>query len=100
MQPSRFRSSLLSLTVFSCFAGFVAISHAQQRPKITGISHMAVYTSDPAAADRFYRDELGAAKQRDPENTQGTLYRLEDQFVEVLPLPAQHSIRRLDHVAF
>jgi len=28
------------------------------------------------------------------------VYRFRDQFVEVLPLPVQHSISRLDHVAF
>ena len=33
------------------------------RPRITGISHIAVYTSNPAAADRFYREIVGAAKQ-------------------------------------
>lgn len=71
------------------------------RPKITGISHMAVYTSDPAAAEHFYAEELGATKEPDPENPQGTVYRMsEHQFIEVLPLPAQHSISRLDHVAF
>ena len=80
-------------------AGFVA--HAQERPKITGISHMAVYTSDPVAAEHFYADELGATKEPDPENPQGTVYRFsEQQFIEVLPLPAQHSISRMDHVAF
>jgi len=77
-------------------------AHAQDaRPQITGISHMAVYTSDPAAAEKFYGVELGAAKEPDPEDTSGVLYRLSgQQFIEVLPLPPQHSITRLDHVAF
>ena len=71
------------------------------RPRITGISHMAVYTSDPAAAEHFYADELGASKEPDPENPQGVVYRVsEQQFIEVLPLPAGHSISRMDHVAF
>jgi catechol 2,3-dioxygenase-like lactoylglutathione lyase family enzyme len=77
------------------------VSHAQERPKITGISHMAVYASDPAAAEHFYAEELGATKEPDPENPQGTIYRMsEQQFIEVLPLPAAHSISRMDHVAF
>ncbi len=80
-------------------AGFVL--HAQERPKITGISHMAVYASDPTAAEHFYADELGASKEPDAENPQGTVYRFsEQQFIEVLRLPAAHSISRLDHVAF
>ena len=48
----------------------VALS-AQERPKITGISHLAVYTSDPAATDHYYRVIIGAAKEADPENAQG-----------------------------
>ena len=71
------------------------------RPQITGISHMAVYTSDPAATERFYTQALGATKQPDPEDPHGALYRFSaKQYVEVLPLPAEHSISRMDHVAF
>ena len=41
------------------------------RPKITGISHLAVYTSDPAATDHYYREIIGAAKLPYPENPKG-----------------------------
>ncbi len=101
MELSRFRNSLLSVALFGlATAGSVARAQAT-RPKITGISHMAVYASDPVAAEHFYADELGATKEPDAENPQGTLYRFsEQQFIEVLPLPAQHSISRMDHVAF
>jgi catechol 2,3-dioxygenase-like lactoylglutathione lyase family enzyme len=101
MQLSRFRSSLLSL-VFACLIVSVCTVRAQEtRPKITGISHMAVYTSEPAAAEKFYGVELGGTKEADAEDPRGTRYRFsEQQFIEVLPLPAQHSITRLDHVAF
>src|ERR1700677_1164605 len=58
------------------------------RPRITGISHIAVYTSNPAAAEHFYVDALGAVKQADPENPKGVRYAFNAaQFVEVLPLP-------------
>ncbi len=100
MQPSRFRNSLLSLAIFACAATFASIAHAQERPKVTGISHMAVYTSNPAAAEKFYGNELGAVKEPDPEDPRGAVYRLNGQFIEVLPLPAEHSMTRLDHVAF
>jgi catechol 2,3-dioxygenase-like lactoylglutathione lyase family enzyme len=71
------------------------------RPKITGISHLAVYTSNPAATDRFYRETVGAAKLPDPENPQGVRYALSDvQFIEVLPLPPGAGINRLDHTAW
>ncbi len=71
------------------------------RPKITGISHLAVYTSDPAATDHYYREIIGAAKLPDPENPKGVRYAFNaTQFVEVLPLPSGQGINRLDHTAY
>jgi catechol 2,3-dioxygenase-like lactoylglutathione lyase family enzyme len=72
------------------------------RPPITGVSHIAVYTSAPAKTDRFYAHDLGGVKGDDPENPQGVRYYFaRTQFVEVLPLPTgPASINRLDHVAF
>jgi catechol 2,3-dioxygenase-like lactoylglutathione lyase family enzyme len=96
LQRLRFRMAMAVLA----FCASLVLS-AQERPKITGISHMAVYTSDPVATEHFYADELGATKEPDPENPQGTVYRVrEQQFIEVLPLPKEHSISRMDHVAF
>jgi catechol 2,3-dioxygenase-like lactoylglutathione lyase family enzyme len=96
MQPLRFSIMLLS---FAAACGIGRAQHA--RPAITGISHMAVYTSDPTAADHFYGTELGGAKEPDPQNAKGTVYRFsEQQYVEVLPLPPTAGISRLDHVAF
>ena len=74
---------------------------AQERPKITGVSHLAVYTSDAAATDHYYRQVLGAEKQTDPENPHGVKYAFSaTQFVEVLPLPPNAGINRMDHAAF
>jgi catechol 2,3-dioxygenase-like lactoylglutathione lyase family enzyme len=71
------------------------------RPRITGISHLAVYTSDAAATDHFYRVIAGAAKLPDPENPLGVRYAFSaTQFIEVLPLPPGSGINRLDHAAF
>ena len=73
----------------------------QERPKITGISHLAVYTSDAAATDHYYREMVGAAKEPDPENPQGVRYAFSaTQFIEVLPLPPNAGVNRLDHAAF
>jgi catechol 2,3-dioxygenase-like lactoylglutathione lyase family enzyme len=71
------------------------------RPRITGISHLAVYTSDAAATDHYYREVIGAARLPDPENPQGVRYAFNPtQFVEVLPLPPGAGINRLDHTAY
>jgi catechol 2,3-dioxygenase-like lactoylglutathione lyase family enzyme len=74
---------------------------APARPKITGVSHLAVYAANPSAAEHYYTTVVGAAKETDPENAQGVRYALSaTQFIEVLPLPAGAGIHRLDHVGF
>jgi catechol 2,3-dioxygenase-like lactoylglutathione lyase family enzyme len=92
---------------FFVAAGAVALSvaavslHAQERPKITGISHLAVYTSDVAATDHYYREIVGAGKAGDPENPAGVRYYFSaTQFVEVLPPPPDAGVNRLDHGGF
>jgi len=62
---------------------------------------MCVYTSDANAADRFYGHILGAQKGSDPQDASGTRYYFSPtQFVEVLPLPAEHGINRMACVAY
>lgn len=75
---------------------------ASPRPLIVGVSHIAVYASDPAATERFYVHDLGATRGSDPESRLGVRYYFSlTQFVEVLPLPKTAvSINRLDHIAF
>ena len=74
---------------------------AQARPHITGISHLCVYASDADASEHFYVNVLGAIKGADPENPKGVRYYYSaTQYTEVLPLPADHTISRMDHVAF
>jgi catechol 2,3-dioxygenase-like lactoylglutathione lyase family enzyme len=95
------------ILAFACLAVLSLVVAAQvpdkapARPKITGISHLAVYTSNPSATERFYENTVGAVKEADPENPAGVRYAVSaTQFVEVLPLPAGAGINRLDHVAF
>ncbi len=92
----------------SAFIAVITVTAAAQlpdkpmsRPRITGISHIAIYASNPDATDHFYREIIGAIKQPDPENKKGVRYALSTtQFIEVLPLPADAGISRLDHIAF
>jgi catechol 2,3-dioxygenase-like lactoylglutathione lyase family enzyme len=89
-------SALLIAATASAFA-----QKGPARPKITGVSHLAVYTSDAAATEHYYMVSLGAAKLPDPENPQGVKYAFSaTQWVEVLPLPADAGINRFDHGAF
>lgn len=71
------------------------------RPAITGVSHLAVYSTDRAASEHFYTVILGAKKGADPETTAGVRYYFSpQQFVEVLPAPAHHGKSMLAHVAY
>jgi catechol 2,3-dioxygenase-like lactoylglutathione lyase family enzyme len=71
------------------------------RPAITGVSHLAVYSTDRAASEHFYTVILGAKKGADPETAAGVRYYFSpQQFVEVLPAPAHHGKSMLAHVAY
>jgi catechol 2,3-dioxygenase-like lactoylglutathione lyase family enzyme len=76
-------------------------AQSQARPKITGISHLAVYTSDAQATEHYYTAVIGAAREADPENSKGVRYVINaTQFIEVLPLPADAGVNRLDHTGW
>jgi len=102
------RGAAAGSCAFLALLGAVTISAAAEapeapaRPPITGVSHIAVYATDPARSERFYVHDLGAVKGDDPESAQGVRYYFSPiQFVEVLPLPPEpRSVNRLDHVAF
>ena len=80
---------------------FTLAAFAQSRPPITGISHIAVYTSHPEVAEKYYVHDIGLLKGADPENPTGVRYYVNaDQFVEVLPLPPTSGDSRLDHLAY
>jgi catechol 2,3-dioxygenase-like lactoylglutathione lyase family enzyme len=84
-------------------AGLPHSASAQKRPKITGVSHLSVYTSDPAKTERFYAHDLGGLKAADPQNPAGARYYFNPtQFVEVLPLPSDEPDpkNRFDHAAY
>ena len=78
-----------------------AVKKEHTRPRITGISHIAVYAGDMKATGDYYAKAIGAQKEPDPENNDGARYMVNaTQFVEVLPLPAGTGINRLDHTGW
>jgi catechol 2,3-dioxygenase-like lactoylglutathione lyase family enzyme len=90
-----------SLLAFTLSAAAQMPDKPLMRPRITGISHIAIYTSNPAATEHYYVDIIGAVKQADPENPKGVRYAVNArQFIEVLPLPVGAGINRLDHTAW
>lgn len=76
-----------SLLLTSTF--LVTAIPGQERPKLSSISHLSIYTSDAAKTEAFYVHALGATKGTDPKDKAGVRYYFNPlQFVEVLPLPA------------
>lgn len=95
------RKALMLATLMVAGPGMASARQQAERPAITGLSHLAIYTTDLAATDDFYGRVLGARKVADPEDPQGVRYLFsETQFVEVLPLPTGQGINRLAHVAY
>jgi catechol 2,3-dioxygenase-like lactoylglutathione lyase family enzyme len=66
------------------------------RPQITGISHVAFYSSNLDAGKKFYSDLLGLAVEPSRAND----YHVGAQSVELEPLPAGHGPNLIAHVAF
>ena len=84
-----------------CMSFAAVNAAAQTRPAITGISHMCVFASDLKASDDFYGRILGGFKGADPIDAAGTRYYFSPtQFVEILPLPADHGLSRIACVAW
>lgn len=76
---------------------------AQERPRITGVSHYAIYTSDVAKARAFYRDYLGYAEPFDLKNPDGSLsltfFKINDrQYIELFPEKTA-ATDRLNHTS-
>src|SRR5271169_2776615 len=67
-----------------------------QRPPITGISHVAFYSSNLTAGQEFYAGLLGLAVDQSRPN----VYHVGVQSVELEPLPANHGPNFIAHVAF
>ena len=75
---------------------FCSAQNTPQRPPITGISHVAFYSSNLTAGKEFYAGLLGLAV--DP--SRANVYHVGVQSVELEPLPAGHGHDLISHVAF
>ena len=91
---------ILSLVIGFASISSVAQTKAAARPRITGIDHVAFYTTDADGVKNLYATILGLA-QADPTEPGGsTRYLVGMQWVGYSPAPDPKATDRMDHVAF
>ncbi|MDP2998978.1 MAG: VOC family protein [Bryobacterales bacterium] len=94
----------MKLRILAVLLAGAAALGAQSRPKILGISHIAVLVSDVDKSRAFYKDFLGYAEPFDLKNPDGSLNLTfikinEDQFIELFT-GLKPNQDRLHQVAF
>jgi|ERR1700733_9535276 catechol 2,3-dioxygenase-like lactoylglutathione lyase family enzyme len=75
-------------------------SHPAERPRITGIDHVAFYTTSPDGVKKLYGDILGLASADPVESGEIVRYMAGIQWVGYSPAPDPKATDRMDHVAF
>src|SRR5437763_13261770 len=92
------RTLLFALIVISVNA--LGQQSAAARPKITGVDHVASYTTNPEANRHLLKDVLGLASAPSLEPRQTTRFMVGTQWVGYSPAPDPKATDRMDHVAF
>lgn len=93
------KNLLLSLLLAACAVAVFAQAPVQ-RPRITGIDHVAFYTTAPDGVKKTYVEELGLAAADPIESGQTVRYMVGRQWVGYSPAPDPKATDRMDHVAF
>lgn len=75
-------------------------SKPAERPRITGIDHVAFYTTAPDGVRKLYGDILGLASADPVESGESVRYMAGVQWVGYSPAPDPNATDRMDHVAF
>jgi catechol 2,3-dioxygenase-like lactoylglutathione lyase family enzyme len=92
------RALLFSLIVIS--VGALGQQSSPARPKITGVDHVAFYTTNPEADRRLLENVLGLASAPPLEPGQTMRFMIGTQWVGYSPAPDPKATDRMDHVAF
>ena len=77
-----------------------AQTKAAGRPRITGIDHVAFYTTDADGVKNLYVTELGLEQAALTEPSETARYMVGKQWVGFSPAPDPKATDRMDHVAF
>ena len=89
------------LCIFLMIAGCTfAQSNSAQRPHITGVDHVAFYTTSADGVNKLYVDVLGLGSAAPIEPGETLRYMAGKQWVGYSPAPDPKATNRMDHVAF
>jgi catechol 2,3-dioxygenase-like lactoylglutathione lyase family enzyme len=88
------------LVTLLLWAGCVSSQTAPSRPRITGIDHVAFYTTAPDGVNKLYGGLLGLASTSPLETGESTRYMVGMQWIGYSPAPDPKATDRMDHVAF
>ena len=93
-----------AIAVLLCaLCAFTAFGQAPQRPRITGVAHMALYVHDIERSRWFYKDFLGFGEPFQLDNPNGSLsltfIKINDrQYIELFP-EVKPGTDRLNHIS-
>ena len=92
--------SALVLALFGIVSVPLAGQNPPDRPKITGIDHVAFYTTAPEGVAHLYKDVLGLAPANPIEPGETIRYTVGKQWVGYSTAPDPQALDRMDHAAF
>ena len=90
----------VSVLFISTILSTISFAQSAPRPRITGIDHVAFYTTNPDGVKKLYSDILGLTAAAPIESGETTRYMSGKQWVGYSPAPDPKATDRMDHVAF
>jgi catechol 2,3-dioxygenase-like lactoylglutathione lyase family enzyme len=90
----------LSVLFISTIFSISSFAQSTPRPHITGIDHVAFYTTNPEGVKKLYSDILGLAPAAPIESGETTRYMSGKQWVGYSAAPDPKITDRMDHMAF
>src|ERR1700756_1483875 len=94
------KNLFLPLILLSLPISAIAQTKPAARPRITGIDHVAFYTTDADGVKNLYVTNLGLAQADPTEPGETARYTVGKQWVGYSPAPDPKATDRMDHVAF
>src|SRR5205085_5358883 len=90
----------LSVLFISTIFSIISFGQTATRPKITGIDHVAFYTSNADGVKKLFVDTLGLVSASPIESSETMRFMSGKQWVGYSPAPDPKATDHMDHVAF